>query len=180
MANEVLTAALKEAYASAPSDTVILHTIELRHPNFVGIGGITTAIRVVKDNVNLVATLEENAPLDGGDQVTFIAYAFDITLPKVDDKSNPEAILTIDNVSSDIVKNIEFAVESQHVINMTYRPYLSTDLSVPQYDPPLHLTLTDITADVYRVSGKAKFGDLANRTFPSELYTPNRFPGLTR
>ena len=35
MPDPSLSAAIKEAYASAPTDTVILHTLELRHPDFV-------------------------------------------------------------------------------------------------------------------------------------------------
>ena len=35
MPDTTLSEALKEAYASAPSDVVLLHTLELRHPSFV-------------------------------------------------------------------------------------------------------------------------------------------------
>lgn len=35
MPNPALSEAIREAYASAPSDVVILHTLELRHPDFV-------------------------------------------------------------------------------------------------------------------------------------------------
>ena len=180
MANEVLTEAISEAYASAPSDVVILHTLEIRHPNFIDDNGKPTAIRVVRDHKDLTATLEKTAPINAGEKVTFISFAFDISLPPVDDKSSPEAVITIDNVSREIISNIERAVTSQDVIKVTYRPYLSTDLSTPHYDPPLHLTLTDITADVFKVTGKASFGNFANISFPSELYTPSRFAGLVR
>lgn len=180
MVNEVLSEAIAEAYASAPSDTVILHTLEIRHSNFIDSEGNPAAIRVVRDHKDLTATLETNAPINGGEEVTFSSFSFDISLPPVDDKSSPEAVVTIDNVSREIIDNIERAVTSQEVIKVTYRPYLSTDLSSPQYDPPLHLTLTDVVADVFRVTGKARFNDLANQSFPNEEYTPTRFPGLVR
>lgn len=35
MPDTTLSEALKEAYASAPSDVILLHTLELRHPSFV-------------------------------------------------------------------------------------------------------------------------------------------------
>ena len=35
MPNTALSEAIKEAYASAPSEQIILHTLELRHPAFV-------------------------------------------------------------------------------------------------------------------------------------------------
>ena len=50
MPNTLLSQALREAYASAPSDVVILHTLELRHPAFVDDDGQSIAIRVVRDN----------------------------------------------------------------------------------------------------------------------------------
>jgi hypothetical protein len=92
----------------------------------------------------------------------------------------PMRIISIDNVDREMVLNIKRAVTSRDVIKVTYRPYLSTDLTSPHYDPPLHLTLRDIVADVFKVTGKARFSDLANISFPNELYTATRFPGLVR
>ena len=66
MPNNALSEALREAYASAPSDVVILHTLELRHPSFIDDDGDSIAIRVVRDNQDLKARLESSAPLDGG------------------------------------------------------------------------------------------------------------------
>lgn len=43
MTDATLTEALKEAYASAPSDITILHTLELRHPAFIDEQGRKTA-----------------------------------------------------------------------------------------------------------------------------------------
>ena len=39
MPDPSLTQAIQEAYASAPSDVVILHTLELRHPEFIDENG---------------------------------------------------------------------------------------------------------------------------------------------
>ena len=52
MSDDTLSAAIKEAYAVAPSDVVIYHTLEIRHSSFA------TPIRVVRDNATLSATLE--------------------------------------------------------------------------------------------------------------------------
>ena len=46
MPNNALSEALREAYASAPSDVVILHTLELRHPSFIDDDDQPMAIRV--------------------------------------------------------------------------------------------------------------------------------------
>jgi len=72
------------------------------------------------------------------------------------------------------------AATSQDKIEVTYRPYLSTDLDGPQMDPPITLILTEVEADVFRVTGRARMLDIGNKAFPAETYTAKRFPGLTR
>ena len=208
MPDPALDQAIREAYASAPSDTVILHTLELRHPAFVDDGGRPTAIRVVRNFadkeswlrlggaevqavidampveghylVGLVARLEEYAPKDGGRMVPFIALAFDLELPPVDTTPVPEITVTLDNVSREIVRHLDAAATSIEIIEVTYRPYLSTDLEGPQMDPPITLTLTEVEVDVFRASGRARMLDIGNKAFPADLYTATRFPGLTR
>ncbi len=208
MPDPALEQALREAYASAPSDTVILHTLELRHPAFVDDDGNPTAIRVVRNfadaehwlrlggaeveavldampaesrgPVGLVARLEADAPKDAGRMVPFIALGFELELPPVDTAPVPEITVTLDNVSREIVRHLDAAATSRETIEVTYRPYLSTDLEGPQMDPPITLTLTEIEVDVFRATGRARMLDIGNKAFPSDLYTARRFPGLTR
>ena len=208
MPDPALEQAIREAYASAPADTIILHTLELRHPAFVDDDGRPTAIRVVRnfadeeswlrlggaevqavldampvegrDLVGLVARLEEDAPKDGGRMVPFVALAFDLELPPVDTAPVPEITVTLDNVSREIVRHLDAAATSIKIIEVTYRPYLSTDLEGPQMDPLITLTLTEVEVDVFRATGRARMLDIGNRAFPADLYTARRFPGLTR
>jgi hypothetical protein len=180
MPDPTLSAALAEAYAAAPSDLVVLHTLELRHPSFVDDNGNATAVRVVRDHGDLVARLESSAPLNPGEMVTFTALAFELELPPVDTAPVPEITVTLDGVSREIVKHLDAAATSQNKIEVTYRPYLSTDLEGPQLDPPITLVLTEVEADVFRVTGRARMLDIGNKAFPAETYTAKRFPGLTR
>lgn len=172
MPDESMSQAIREAMASVPTDSVILHTIELSHPSFV------EPIRVVQDNVDHTLTLEDSAPVNPGEAVLFKSYPFQMTQPSITDNSTPESTITIDNVSREIVNAMERAVESNEVIRVTYRPYLSNDKTTPQYDSPLHLTLTDVVATTMTVSGRVRFRDLANKQFPREKYTAKRFPRL--
>ena len=206
MPDPALEQAIREAYASAPSDTVILHTLELRHPAFVDDDGDPTAIRVVRnfadaerwrdlggvearavldalptdarDRVGLVARLEADAPRDAGRMVPFIALAFELELPPVDTAPVPEIAVTLDNVGREIVRHLDAAATSLERIEVTYRPYLSTDIEGPQMDPPITLTLTEVEVDVFRATGRARMLDIGNRAFPADLYTATRFPGL--
>jgi hypothetical protein len=171
--------AIAEAYASAPSDLVVLHTLELRHPSFVDDYGRPIALRVVRDTQAVTAVLEADAPMDAGNGVEFLPFPFDFALPEQNGAGAiPEIVLTIDNVSAYIVQYLDLAAASVDPIEMTYRPYLSTDLSAPHMDPVITLLLKNIEATVLRVTARAVFGDLANRRFPAMDYTPERFPGL--
>jgi hypothetical protein len=174
-----MSEAIKEAYASAPADVVILHTIELRHPSFRDDNGNPTGIRVVRDNQNLTARLETGAPLQGGQEVEFIALNFQFTLPPEDDKGSiPEIAVVIDNVGRILMQHLDAAVESEQPIEITYRPYLSTDLSAPHMNPPLTMTLRNIEVTSTRVTARASFADLANRRFPTKTYDLKAFPSL--
>ena len=72
MPDSTLSQAIMEAYAAAPSDVVVYHTLEINHAAF------TQPIYVVRDNADLEADLE-----DGGGTVTFVRFAFDLVKPEV-------------------------------------------------------------------------------------------------
>jgi hypothetical protein len=172
--------AIKEAYASAPDGVVIHHTLEFRHPNFRDDFNVPTSIRVVLDHVPLIAKLESSAPLNPGQFATFIPMNFDLQLPNIETVATPEIAIEVDNVTREIEDNLALAALSPHPVQVTYRPYLNTDLEAPQMNPPLTLTLTSAEADDFRVRARASYGDTANLSYPSELYNTTRFPGLYR
>lgn len=172
MTDSTLKAAIKEAYASAPSNTIIYHTLELNHPAFV------TPIRVVRDYVDLTATLEATAPVNPSTAVTFQAFNFDFTKPEVSAAGVPQISISIDNVSTLIIENIELSMTTMDLITAIYREYVSTDLSGPQNDPPIHMNMITINADIFHITATAGFTDLINRRFPSTMYTADAYPGL--
>ena len=172
MTDTTLSHAIREAYAAAPSNIVIYHTLELRHPAF------TTPIRVVRDWADLTATLEATAPVDAGTAVTFTRFVFDFTKPEVSAVGVPQITITMDNVDRSIVANIEAAMTTTDLVQVTYREYLSSDLSGPQNNPPLSMTIMSVTADVFKVTATAGFPNLMNRRFPSTEYSTEIFPGL--
>jgi len=107
MTDATLSQALKEAYAAAPAGVVIYHTIELWHPQF------SAPVRVVRDYVDLVATLESTAPRDASTAVTFVGFNFEFTKPEVSPngvpqitptKNNPPLAMTIMTVVADVFK----------------------------------------------------------------------------
>lgn len=173
MPDFTLSDALAEAYASAPAQEVIVHTLEIRHASF------TQPIRVVRDHHDFTAFLEADAPEDPGGEVTFVAMAFDFILPEVSKASSPEIEISLDNVSGEIIAYLDAAAQTPEIIEVTYRPYLASDRSGPQMNPPLTLLIRSVTADIFRVRARAGYADLSNRKFPADVYDAERFPGLS-
>lgn len=172
MPDSTLSLALREAYASAPTGVVIYHTLELRHPAF------TSPIRVVRDFSDLTATLEATAPADPSTAVLFVGFAFDFSRPEVSPSGVPQVTIEIDNVDRSIVANIEAAMTTTDLVQVTYREFISTDLSAPQNNPPLHMTIVNVSASVFKITAVAGFPNLMNRRFPTTAYESETFPSL--
>lgn len=167
MPDSTLEAALLEAYALAPSNEVVLETLEISHPS------IPNSVYLVRNYDDFTATLE-----DGVTVVTFEKAAFQMALPPANPDGTQDmqlAIANIDRRISDFLNNI---LGNPSPIKITYRPYLASDPSTPQLNPPLVLSLTDVKIDVATASGRAVFANIPNMKFPSQYYTRARFPAL--
>lgn len=172
-----LSEALAEAYASA-TPVIIFETIELRHPSFLSENDSPIAIRLVKDSDPLLATLEDDAPMNAGQQVTFEPLWFTLVPPsQIEQNADPELQLTIDNASADLMPYLDAAIEFGQPIELTYRIYLDTNLDLPQ-TLPLTLVLRGIRADVQSVTAQAAFVDVANKSFPRGDYDNANWPSL--
>lgn len=172
MPDSTLSDAIREAYASAPSDVVIYHTVEIRHSSFA------VPIRVVRDLVGLTATLESSAPADASTAVYFQPFAFDLVPPEVSMEGAPRLVLEIDNVSREILASIELAMATPSLLEVTYRAFLSGDLAAPANDPPTHMTIFQISATPMRIRAVCGMQDINNKRFPAEEYSAEAFPGL--
>lgn len=173
MPDPALSAAIREAYASAPVDDVVYHTLEFWHSAF------SAPIRVVRDNEALDARLEATAARNPAEVVAFVAYAFEVVPPEQSTSALPQCVIEIDNVSRDILAQIDLAVASAEPVTVIYRSFLSSDLdSGPENDPPLEMTISAISATAFRIRATAGFTDLLNQRFPSMDYDLERFPGL--
>ena len=173
MPDPALSAAIREAYASAPDDEAILHTLEIWHPAF------SLPIRVVRDEVALDARLEATAARDPGAVVSFVAYAFDVVPPEQTSNGVPQCVIEIDNVSREIIAQIDLAVASATPVTVIYRAFLASDpKSGPENDPPLEMVMSAGVVTAVRIRMTAGFPDLLNLRFPSMDYDLETFPGL--
>ena len=158
--------AIKEAFASCPTDKVPLDTLEIRQT------GVQDTIWIVRARESLTA-LDEN-----GVSRTFRPCGFQFALPAENEDGFRSLTIAIDNIGREISDFINIAKAAEVPVEVVYRPYLSTDLTQPQMNPPLVLYLTDITVSAQQVQGRATFMNLTNKNFPLELYTRSRFPYL--
>lgn len=183
--DEIWEEALQEAYASAPTEEVILHTLELRHSSFD-----ETAIRVVMDYGDLFTvndvetrghylTLEPTAPVQASQSVLFQSCMFRLSLPEQKEGSLPSIDVELDNVTREISQYLDEAIGDRAPLELTYREYLASNKIEPQFILG-GLTMRQVKANMSRVTGTAQFGDLINKSFPGKLYRPDEFRGLSQ
>lgn len=166
MPNTSLSDAIKEAYALAPREVVVLETLQISN------SVLAEDIFLVKDLVGNNFTLED-------DSVEFFEPAgFRLELPQITDIGIQELILAIDNTDRRITDFVNAVKGNNTQTEIRYRPYLASDLTTPQLETPLLLYLKDISISAIEVQGKATFADVINKKFPNEWYTRTRFPSL--
>lgn len=166
--DDTLSAVIKEAFSTNPSNEVYLRTISLSHTL------VTPSIYLVADRRNWDLDLE-----DAGGTKTFEAVAFRLDLPGSGDQGLQELTLEIDNVDDRMTDFVNLVKASKDETTITFRIYMASDVTAPQNDPPLSLVLKDIVITPDGVfSGRATFADLINKPFLTEYYTRARFPSL--
>lgn len=172
---DLVTQAIREAYASATSD-VVLTTIELRHPAFVE-EGEPVALRFVADGVDHDLLLEADAPMNGGETVPFIAMPFGFMPPSSEEGQVPVVSFWIDNVSSEIHRHLRAAVLVRSPLVATWREYV-VGLDGPQQRVD-GIELAQVKVTGTRATADARLNDWPDRLFPGRIYTRDAFPTLS-
>ncbi|QRM19563.1 DUF1833 domain-containing protein [Dechloromonas sp. TW-R-39-2] len=165
--SDLMTEALKEAWAVCPTNLVVFETIQIDHADF------DAPLRLVNDYADLTATLET------AETVTFTRFAFESVGAEVNAQGLPEVVITVDGASAEIAEALDAISDSADALSVTMRTFRSDDLSAPA-GRNVPGEVRNISVEDVRVTLRIGFGEIANRPFPSELYTPRRFPGLVR
>ncbi|MGH6887995.1 MAG: DUF1833 family protein [Rhizomicrobium sp.] len=169
----------REYMFSPAGADVIYDAIELRHPAFVDGDGNPIAVRFVNAPFDLAATLEEGAPLNGGETVTFAASRFDLVKPDSPETGLPQAQIAVANVMREVSPWLSLAVSSVAPVELSLRQFLADDLTEPCF--VMHgLTFDNATSNIRRVTATCGFGDLLNMPCPVDRYTVENSPGLNR
>lgn len=141
-------------------------------PPFIeGIAGLPP-VYLVRDRQEQEFTLED------GVTVTFEPCAFRLVLPSTGGEGLQSIRVSIDNVDQRITQFLNSVKGLEAPVLLTYRPFLVSDRTKPQIDPPLKLTLTDVQVTATEVVGAARFADVVNSRFLTQRYTRERFRSL--
>lgn len=171
--------ALQEALTIAPSNDMVLATLEIRHPLLVNELGNLDSIWLVANDENIVARIEAGAPKRAGEMVLFNRCPFRFQLTPIEAGAIPEVEIVIDNVAPALVEQLDRAVTDTNQIVTAIRLYLLNHLGDgPQMNPVPTFNLANVTADVFAVTAKARTIIDLRGGFPRKLYTGVEFPGL--
>jgi hypothetical protein len=171
-------AAWEEAAASVPASVKVCFTLELQHPGFVDETMSPIPIRCVTGVFeDMQFGIEDGAMFNGGEMAPFTAIPFYADFPEFAEGKVPETRITVDNVSRELVPHIERAVGLRADLIAIYREYRSDDLSAPCYGP-VEFIVRNITMSGTRIEGTASIDNLANKKFPTRVYTTREYPGL--
>lgn len=165
-----------EAFAEAAhfgGDDAVFFTLAFYHPL------MAEPVYVVNDFDPLTATLEADAPVDGGNAVTFQPVPMAITLPTEDDARTGEVRIEVGNVSRLLMPHLAAVATSQDPVEVICRIYLASDLTAPHETPPLRVVLRQASATATMITALAGFGDIANRKFPAIDYKRRKAPVIT-
>jgi hypothetical protein len=166
--------ALLEAYASCPPGEDTLFTLEIWQSSFDQPARVAAG---VGDDIDL--GIEEGAPRNGGETVTFLACPFSAEPPEQREGLPPQCKLSIDNVNRELLPQIRAAQQVREYVQVLYREYLMSDLTEPAYGP-VTFELRDIKVKGATITGTAMVGNLLNRRFPrkDKNYNYVDFPSL--
>lgn len=175
-----VSAAYAEAMSSAPVTRVMQSTYELNHSSFKDANGNPESIRIVNDFADITATLEATAPMNPGAAVVFTALPCTVSGPDEGDSGVAQAIsITIDGVSGEISKQLDYALGTTEPVKVLERIYASDDYSGPAQLPVLEMILRNVNVGDVSVTAQPTFFDASNNTFPRIEYSKAEYPGLS-
>lgn len=153
---------LNRLYASSGPE-VILETLE------INAGG--QVYYLCKGWDDITAT-DEN-----GQVLTFSASGIDIALPAKNADGTQDLQFAVGNIDGVVSMAIRAALESQTKATLTYRSYISTDLSAPS-EKPFTLAIKSGEWTATEVQIVAGYMSIFNKAWPRRRYTLADFPGL--
>lgn len=175
----LLDEAIVEAYASAPQDTIVLHTLEINHKSFAQPARVVRWPVTGNEPTRFVCLLEPDAPYDPGREVEFIGLPFEVVPPAHSTENPGQFQIRIDNAGDVLDEHLEGAALSGGQITAIYREYIKgSEAEGPRTVwSGIKINSPRMEGQTIVVSGAVL--DWMQRAF-GYLYTPEKYPGLVR
>ena len=140
----------------------------------------TQTTNVFDLNFASVAVVGEVGKILRTNSVSYEPVGFKFKLPSVTGNGVQDLSLEFSNVDRRVNDFIDSVEASLNPVTVTHRVYLSGGdfNSVPESDPPLQLTLSDIEISASKVRARASFVNIVNKQYPTEYYDRDRFPSI--
>ncbi|MGQ6276213.1 DUF1833 family protein [Serratia sp. IR-2025] len=117
------------------------------------------------------------ATLENGEQATFTACGIDLSLPAKNADGTQDLKFAICNIDGKVSNAIRDALGNQEIGTLTYRHYLSTDLTAPA-SPPFTLTIKSGYWTSIEVQITAGYMNVLDTAWPRRRFTLPDYPGL--
>lgn len=153
---------LNRLYASG-GDEVIIDTLQIT------VGGHDYWLTRGWDDVTVT--------LENGAHATFLASAIDVALPARNADGTQDLKFAISNIEGVVSTAIRDALDNLSDARLTFRRYLSTDLS-SQAAPPFALAIKEGYWTATEVQITAGYMNILDTAWPRYRYTLPNFPGL--
>ena len=156
------SAVLNRLYASG-GDEVILDTLQIT------VGGQSYWLTRGWEDITVA--------LETGDKATFTASAIDVALPARNSDGTQDLKFAISNIDGVVSTAISNALDNLSSASLTFRRYVSTDLSAPAA-PPFTLAIKEGSWTATEVQITAGYMNILDTAWPRYRYTLADFPGL--
>lgn len=153
---------LNRLYASG-GDEVILDTLQIT------VGGQSYWLTRGWDDITVT--------LETGGKATFTGSAIDVALPARNSDGTQDLKFAISNIDGVVSTAIRAALDNLADASLTFRRYVSTDLSAPA-SPPFTLTIKEGYWTATEVQITAGYMNILDTAWPRFRYTLPLFPGL--
>lgn len=170
--------AYAEAAVAAGVDDVRLATYEVWHP------AMSTPVRVVANDEDFAATLEDTAPRNALEEVVFKRSRVSQERAEEGAGASGDVQLRVDNVSLIIASALRTIKASNDPAirdakwQVIERVYMYSEPGAPARIPVLKLTLTRCVMNGATAVFTASHRDSVNTAIPAISFTPESYPGL--
>ena len=173
-----LQQAIAEAYACAPQDVLILHTLEINHKTFNRPACVARWSGVGPEVEVFRCRLEGNALYNPGEVVEFVGLPFELVPPEKSETTPGEISLRVSGIGYELDNDLEAAALGGSAISCIYRSFIhGEELKGPAEVWP-GITLTGPSSEgADNMTATGAVLNWINRKY-GRKYTPEGYPGL--